>query len=538
MVATRRSLGGQASPSPPPTASSSDLTRAQRAALKKLNIAGTDALKGDPKAAQAARDSAQVYHYRGAAYATDANTNPAWILNQPQRYRRRESASAVSGGDGQGSTAVDEEEEEEQETRRPAKRRSMPHQNRLHRSVASTETPSPGKGRAARGGRQSLPAKRKSADLDEDQHRNTDLHGYTVSGAQDTRPPRIPNWLPETATARKDRLNQRKNAASASNSPIPNSQTVDRDIQRRRQEAIGKNYKVQPLGRHEIMSEKDITRAKVVKLARQQKLLLEKMIEWEMAKELLDKTKRQAGLKSAFPTNIDNTPKQTTHDSPIDLTGDDDEIGEQWQREQDQIRATTNPPANSDSEEDHEDASSFPDAHMLHLLSLNRTYHPFTKSKSGLPRPHGPVAPLPPPANKALLTGANALPHTSRHGYAPSSPPPPPARRHETDADFSRLRPDGPLPNKSAGGDEMRWTITARVKRDDVTGEQRAEYEIDRARLEGETRQQQKRRVKREFALAEKWRRDEMERREARDRADEMERREARDRAWVSGEEV
>ena len=48
MVATRRSLGG-ATPVPsssPPTAPPSQLSRAQQAALKKLDIAGTDALHG------------------------------------------------------------------------------------------------------------------------------------------------------------------------------------------------------------------------------------------------------------------------------------------------------------------------------------------------------------------------------------------------------------------------------------------------------------------------------------------------------------
>ena len=532
MVATRRSLGGQHSPacSSPPAAAPAQLSRAQQAALKKLDIAGTDALKGDVKAAQAAREAVQTYHYRGAVYAADANTPSSWIENQPKRYLKRSRRSGSDVGDGgEGSIAVDEdedddEEEEGEETRRPAKksRHSMPHQGRNHKSSPQTTTSSRGKARAVRGGRQSLPAKRKAAVIDDENDDNMNEFDFTVSGGQDDRVclPRTPNWLPESDSARSDRLSHRVNPMPNSKSPIPKTKAMNKDIQRRKQEAARKNYQVRPLGDDEVMSEKELARTKLVKLARKQRQLNEKLIEWKMAKELLDIKKKEAGLKAATP-NLPETPsEQPDYQQAVDLTHsgssqqvDEDEIGEQWDREQSQTGAQ------NESHTEQEIPETSPAVQSEIPFIPNTTYHVFTRP--GASRPRTPSS----NAQSTLLTGANSLPHSSRNGYTPTMPPstitdpnrPTSANPtitkndktqspiHPIDVDFATLPPDGPLPSYSAGGDPMRWTIQRRTSLDFATGEEKAEYAIDIARLEGESKAAKSRRVKRERAVVEEW---------------------------------
>jgi len=530
MVATRRSLGGQASPaasSPPAAAAAaaaapSQLSRAQQAALKKLNIAGTDALKGDPKAAQAAREAVQTYHYRGAVYAADANTPSSWIENQPKRYLKRSRRSASDGGEaGEGSIAVSEEreeEEEEEETRRPAKkktRHSMPHQGRNHKPVSQTATSSRGKGRAVRGGRQSLPAKRKAASTDDNDNNDTmNDFDYAISGGPDERVclPRTPNWLAESDTARRERLSHRVNAIPPTRSPIPNSKAINNDIQRRKKEAARNNYQVQALGEDDMMSEKDFARVALVKLAKKQRQLNEKMIEWRMAKELLELKKKEAELKAAVPDIVEIEPEQPRDQSAIYQThpvkGSKNELDEQWEREQEHNRTHNK----SKSHTDPEIRESSPAAYEEIPHISNATYHPFTKA--GASRPSTPLS-----TTQTPLTGANALPHSAKHGYtlppatptsgksnsnnnkiSPSSPP-----KNQTDVDFTALPPNAPLPKYSAGGDPMRWTIQRRTSIDQATGEERAEYAIDIARLEGESKSAKVRRIRRERAVVESW---------------------------------
>ena len=524
MVATRRSLGGQASPatsSPPAAAAPAQLSRAQQAALKKLNIAGTDALKGDPKAAQAAREAVQTYHYRGAVYAADANTPSSWIENQPKRYLKRSKGSASDVGEaGEGSIAVSEEpeedeEEEEEETRRPAKkktRHSMPHHGRNHKPVSQTPTSSRGKSRAVRGGRQSLPAKSKTAVIDDNNDDDTmNEFDYAISGGPDERVclPHPPRWLAESDAARRERLSHRVNAIPPTRSPIPNSQAINNNIQRRKHEAARKNYQVEALGEDDLMNEKDLARVALVKLAKKQRQLNEKMIEWRMAKELLEIKKKEAELKAAVPDIVETAPKQPHEQPAIDQTnpgkGDKNEIDEQWEREQEQNRARDN----SKPHPDPEIRESSPTIHEEIPYISNATYHPFTKA--GASRPQTPLS-----TTQAPLTGANALPPSSKHGY--TMPPATPTSGHnnrntptgaspknQTDIDFTTLPPNAPLPKYSAGGDPMRWSIQRRTSIDHATGKERAEYAIDIARLEGESKSAKVRRIRRERAVVESW---------------------------------
>jgi hypothetical protein len=552
MVATRRSLGGHPSPaasSPPGAATvAAQLSRVQQAALKKLTIAGTDALKGDPKAAQAAKEAVQTYHYRGAVYAADANTPSSWIENQPKRYLKRSRRSDSGAGEaGEGSIAVseergededdEEEEDEEEETRRPTKRQkksrhSMPQQGqgRNHKPVSQTATSSRGKARAARGGRHSLPAKRKPAEIHDNNNNNADDDDdgesmewdYANVGGRDECVilDHLPNWLGESEPARRERLSHRVNPIPTAKSPIPNRRAISDDIQRGREEAARKNYQVEPLGQEDMMSEEDLARAALVKLAKKQRQLNEKMIEWRMAKELLEAKKKEAEAKAAMSDTVKTAPEQRNDDQPaIDQThagkGADNEIDEQWEREQEQNRARNKSKSHHDPEI--RESSSTADSEIPYIS--NATYHPFTKA--GASRPSTPLS-----ATKTPLTGPNTLPHSARKGYTmlmPASTPDPStptsgsssgkkAKAHssaspknDTDVAFSTLPPNAPLPTHSAGGDPMRWSIQQRVGRDSITGEERAEYAIDTARLEGESKSSKIRRVKRERAVVESW---------------------------------
>ncbi|GAB7333726.1 hypothetical protein MBLNU13_g05262t1 [Cladosporium sp. NU13] len=528
MVATRRSLGGQASPaasSPPAAAATAQLSRAQQAALKKLTIAGTDALKGDLKAAQAAKEAVQTYHYRGAVYAADANTPSSWIENQPKRYLKRSSRSASDVGEaGEGSIAVseereedEEEEEEEEETRRPAKkktRHSIPHQSRNHKPVSQTPTSSRGKARAARGGRQSLPAKRKAVNTNDNNDDDTmNEFDYANSGGRDERVclPHPPNWLAESDAARRERLSHRVNAIPPTKSLIPNSKAINNDIQRRKQEAARKNYQVQALGEDDMMNEKDFARVALVRLAKKQQQLNEKMIEWRMAKELLEIKKKEAELKAAMPEIVETAPEQPHQQPAIDQTyagkGAENEIDEQWEREQEQNRAHNK----SKSQIDPEIRESSPTAYEEIPYVPNATYHPFTKA--GASRSQTPLS-----TAQSPQTGANGLPHSPKHGCTMPASTPDPANptsgskkpssaspKNQTDVDFTTLPPNAPLPKYSAGGDPMRWTIQRRTNIDHATGEERAEYAIDVARLEGESKSAKVRRIRRERAVVESW---------------------------------
>ena len=265
-----------------------------------------------------------------------------------------------------------------------------------------------------------------------------------------------------------------------------------------------------------MMSEKDLARVKLVKLARKQRQLNEKLIEWKMAKELLGIKKREAGLKSATPDIVEVTPKKPLRQPPVDLThsdssqkADEDEIGEQWQREQDQNRVHgkphTEPEILETSPADDEDGIPF---------MSNKIYQPFTIS--GASRPRIPRTTLPREPNTAS--------HSSKHGATPTMPtstvvpanpiittptktksPKTGSPKNAKDVDFATLPANGPLPNTSAGGDPLKWTIQRRTSLDQITGAERAEYAIDIARLEGESKSAKNRRVKRERAVVEEW---------------------------------
>lgn len=517
MVATRRSLGGQPQQqsSSPPAAAPSTLSRAQQAALKKLSISGTDALKGDPKAAQAARDQVQTYHYRGAVYAADANTPAEWIENQPARWRKRD------------SIAVEEEEDEEEEPaeRKTKRRKSMPSKpshphvhEHVHATSSSQTSASRAKPtltpRAGRGGRQSLPAKRKAAVLDDsDNNGNTNnmmQFDYTTSGGQDDcvcLPGRLPENTPNRAS--------RPTAIPASKSPLPDRKAMEKDIHRLKQEAKRRKYQVQPLGDDDIISEKDIARAQLVKLAKRQRQLQLKLLEWKQAKALLEAKKREAGLKGDVSVQATPQPEEqeANYQYTIDLAqstssgaiqhgrdGNDVEDGnethdrlvnEQWERElsqtQPEIPESSPQPAQSTAQ---------PKRH--------------TKEQDQQ-RPQTPAS-----ATSTLITGPNGTLHPTTRGYTPSMPPPATqtlstGATERTEAlscvssrSFADLPPDAPLPTHAAGGDKLRWSIQRRLSVE-ANGEQRAEYAIDKERLEGESKNARRRRVERERAVVESW---------------------------------
>jgi hypothetical protein len=392
----------------------------------------------------------------------------------------------------------------------------MPHQGRNHKPVSQTATSSRGKARAVRGGRQSLPAKRKTAvngdnnnDDDDDTMNEFD---YAISGGPDERVclPRAPNWLAESDSARRERLSHRVNAIPPTKSPIPNSKAINNDIQRRKQEAARKNYQVQVLGEDDMMSDKDHARVALVKLAKKQQQLNEKLIEWQMAKELLEIKKKEAELKAAVPDIVETAPERPNDQSVIDLThtskGAENEIDEQWEREQEQNRARSKSKPHTDPEIRENSPTAYEEIPYI----SNATFHPFTKA--GASRPATPLS-----TTQTPLTGANALPHSPKHGYtmSPATPtsgnknnqnnPTNASPKNERDVDFTTLPPNAPLPKYSAGGDPMRWTIQRRTNIDNATGEERAEYAIDIARLEGESKSAKVRRIRRERAVVESW---------------------------------
>jgi hypothetical protein len=528
MVTTRRSLGG-ATPVPsssPPTAPSTQLSRAQQAALKKLDIAGTDALKGDARAAQAAKDQVETYHYRGAVYAADANTPSAWLENQPKRYLKRsrgDSAGAVSRGEdsiavgeeeGDGEEEEDEDGDEDDTPARPAKRRrSMP--------------PSRGKPRAGRcGSRSSLPMKKKA-------EKAGGPRGVTNTN------------------------NTTMGAIPTSKSPLPDQEAMEEEIRRRRQEAKKNNYNVEQLDSWDIMVG---ARSQLVKLAIKQKKLRALMLEWNQAKELLEAKKSEAGanLLDQVEADAQDAPEPTNYQPTMEIGqseddddddephGNSDELHQQWQREQEQNRldqlaleipetspaaqelqvsdtptAATHqldsPDTSPDTQQPKERLPANPQAEITHNstsdlpLPTTESLPEASATIAGASRPQTPTPAASPENNttsKSLPSAAAAAAHTTpvptTTGSTSSNPNNRARASNSTSKEpsttpFSNLPVDSTLPTTASDGSAVRWTLKRRSSNVDP------DFGIDLKKYQGESKSARRRRVERERSVALSW---------------------------------
>jgi hypothetical protein len=527
MVTTRRSLGGN-TPVPsssPPTVPPAELTRAQQAALKKLDIAGNPALKGEARAAEAAEDQVETYHYRGAVYAADANTPSAWLENQPKRYLKRargDSAGAESRGEG--STVVDDEEEGEDEDEeeeedeeddtpaRPAKRR---------RTLPAAR----GKPRAGRGGsRASLPTKK---------------HVEKVARPRDS------NIANNTAAV---------TATPTTKSPLPNQKAMEETIRRRKQEAKKKNYNVEPLNNDDILAG---ARSRVVKLAIKQKMLRALLLEWNQAKELLDSKKKEAGanLLEHVDAEMQDVPEETNYQPTLEIGQSDnddddndephangDELHQQWQREQEQTRINQHAPEIPETSP----AAQEPQVSTTPPAAIRQLDSPGTSPATQQPKEHlpansqpkiaqNPTSDLPLPTTESLpevsdtIAGASR-PQTPTPAASPEQflPHPPAPAAHTTTTTpstvnsssrtnnyrarasdstskepsttpFSHLPVDSVLPTIASDGSTVRWTLKRRTSFIDP------DFEITLTRDPGESKSARRRRIQRERELAESW---------------------------------
>lgn len=383
MVATRRSLGGGGgySPSPSPAADTEPLTKAQQAQLKKLNISGTDALKGeDLKAVQAARENLPTYHWRGASYLQDENTDAAWVDNQPERYLKRSREAGLDDGEGvEGRTATaveeededdededeedeeeedeedeeeedeedeeedededeDEEEEEEEEEAPPLKRRKFEqdhelepyieairksHADRLHaRAARSERLQKPSREEAAAAVATSSPSSAKKASKIAEDTADNNMNTARSDNAENGRGKkrtRKHSAIDDEETeqpATKSRASQNEVHARS----LPSSADIDRidkEKKRSKKEAARKNLKTKPLREEDMYSEGEQRRQKVVKLAEVQKELIETTEDWHFAKEQLEKARAyNAARRAAQQAGAQDTQQ------PIDLSED------------------------------------------------------------------------------------------------------------------------------------------------------------------------------------------------------------------------
>lgn len=110
MVSTRHSLPGAAlpssSPPPPPT------DRKALLALKKLQVDGTDVLRGGTKEVPSSPVAGQTYSWRGSLYAVTGNEPAEWLTEQPKKSLKKETASPKN-----------KRQEVKQESPRPRKRK-------------------------------------------------------------------------------------------------------------------------------------------------------------------------------------------------------------------------------------------------------------------------------------------------------------------------------------------------------------------------------------------------------------------------------
>ncbi|KAK5117125.1 hypothetical protein LTR85_009056 [Meristemomyces frigidus] len=96
MVATRKSLPAKeaADENDTPTA---ELTKAQKAHLKKLNINANPSLIVG-KTSQTV-DAKNTYHWRGSVYEVTGKEPEEWLQQQPERYKKRQSAFSEAPDD-------------------------------------------------------------------------------------------------------------------------------------------------------------------------------------------------------------------------------------------------------------------------------------------------------------------------------------------------------------------------------------------------------------------------------------------------------
>lgn len=577
MVATRRSLGGQ------PDEEAANLSKKAQGAIKKLHIEGTDALKGDKKAAEAAKKDVQTYHYRGAVFEVDKDTDPKWIEEQPPRYggdgsrKRSRSATAEDSTAVNGNTARDEEAPKPKRRRRntgyslPIKRkktarRSLPAKEKSSSPAAQVTT--------------SPPAKRKGATIDdEDQLMPPPKRRASTTNSN------IMNDV-DAAAAEVDRLSksisqqwrpvQRSNgntkpvkphAKNVEPAPRPrislsDNKSMEKELDRRKREALqvresmGNNNKlnVQPLRDEDMLTEEQSIQQKVVEFVEMQQKLNRIKQEFKQAKELNETVKRKLQQEKAKHAEEDDENVPVEDDAAIPNGSsateqrDEDIIGEQWEREQEQAQRTSQSIQSSDQEQDQEEEqnaeqkqeqpSSSPRAieptqDDLEILESPPTAEePSAAEKptppseyefvrptietlkeqatAGAPRPQTPTTHF---TNTKGPSGSSKIPCPTSRGYTPGGGPTGSTVNNspstggssssatESKMNFKDLKPDDALPTIGAGGHKLRWSID----RKNTDQGNRAEYAIDVARLDGESKSARARRVKREREIVESW---------------------------------
>lgn len=565
MVATRRSTGGQAAPE------AANLSKAQLAALKKLKIAGTDALKGDKKAVEAAKQTLETYHYRGASYAKDERTKPEWIEGSATKNRRGSRASAAAA-DGEQSTR--EEEEPPTKRRRREDVSSQPPKGR-----SAPKTPTTGVATAPQN-TTTAASKRKAASLDDEEQlmpppkrrastmKRDSMSNTKASVTEDDRQNERPN-LKRKRTAE----TERRHVSDIDPAPKPkvslsdNKSIVD-EIERRRLQAIrqreaienANKLQTQPLRDEDMLSEAEIIRMRAVALAKANKILREKIEEHAQSTELFQRYKRAEAMEKASKAQEDRAGASTTKHADADDAAaygqrDEDVITAQWEREQghadeeqDEVKDSeleqepyrsspqnTNSASNESVDNDPEQARSLPQSIQAtsggseipetpsvtdeaseardptpsteHKLARPTTESHQDQAVAGAPRPQihstnterpSTSSKLPRPVSRGYTpvgnttTSAHTITPTSASGRSSSA---------ESKVNFRELQPDSILPLKGAGGHKVRWSIE---KRQAAEGS-RAEYAIDIARLDGESKAARARRVRREREIVEGW---------------------------------
>lgn len=333
----------------------------------------------------------------------------------------------------------------------------------------------------------------------------------------------------------------------------------------RQREAIENASKLQtqPLRDEDMLSEAEIIQRGALEWARIRKVLQEKIEEHAQSKELLRATKRDEARKEAKKAQEDRAGANTLKHADANNAAsygqrDEDVITAQWEREQghaheeqDEVKDSeqeqepyrsspqnTNSVSNESVDNDPEQARSLPQViqpksdgseipetpsvadegseardptpSAEHQFARPTTESHQDQAVAGAPRPQTSATHS---ANTESPSTSSRLPRPVSRGYTPvgntktsaHTVTPPSASGRSSSADskvnFRELQPDSILPLKGAGGHKVRWSIE---KRQAAEGG-RAEYAIDIARLDGESKAARARRVRREREIVEGW---------------------------------
>lgn len=489
MVATRRksslaatSIEPQEDPTQTQTPPTGDNKRANNA-LKKLHVEGTEALVG----AKPEKEEVETYVFRGAVYVKTKDTPQEWLEQEPERYRKRKRQSMAEAN----AEKNDQREEGEKEVVKPSKRK------RAHEDEQISSVPRAKRARlstAKVGNAEKTPntniAKRDAATLAVRQARSS-LRYELSQTAGDKRPRTSIDGAAGEEDGSSPKRQRRNQPAQYYGRPKRSprkrkERSDDGELEEMNKRLKTKDFTVQG-GRQELSNQqmRDIAAARGFQVDMIPRQEISRKIQIDITdlgklNSQIERLEKEHNATKATLMRVMERRKQAS----ISQAADEEHV----------IAGSEPPPPLSDSSRWLQPARA-------------RTDSPKPSHPRGLQQ-ETPISHVS-PTSVVSAVGSDARARSSsveiiterRDSGAPMTPrsDPPPLDSDSADP-FKPPRPGMPLPTVNKAGQRVRWSLSEHVT--DVT---RAEEQIYRGRMEGESESAKRRRVARELELVRCW---------------------------------